>query len=123
MKERCNNPNYKDYQNYGGRGIKVCERWSLYVNFLEDMGRRPEGHTIDRIDVNGNYEPSNCRWATWSEQQNNRRNSFGVTKQIQESGVPKTTHYRRLRKLGKDAWERMAGKGFFTILQQYEKAS
>lgn len=75
MKTRCYNSNIKRYADYGGRGIRVCERWlSSYENFLEDMGRKPSSqHSLDRIDNNLNYEPSNCRWATHSEQNNNKR--------------------------------------------------
>ncbi len=73
MRDRCINPNNNRYYDYGGRGIKVCERWKWFSNFLEDMGERPEGRTLDRVDVNGNYEPSNCRWSTPKEQRNNQR--------------------------------------------------
>lgn len=74
MKARCDNPNAPFYKRYGGRGIKVCERWSKFENFIEDMGERPEGMTIDRINNDGNYEPSNCRWVTHKENCNNRSN-------------------------------------------------
>lgn len=73
MRQRCENRKNKRFEIYGGRGISVCERWKLFDNFLEDMGARPEGKTLDRIDCDGNYEPANCRWATASEQMKNRR--------------------------------------------------
>jgi hypothetical protein len=81
LKTRCYNKNNEKYKNYGGRGIKVCQRWlNSFENFLEDMGKRPEGrYSIDRIDVNGNYEPDNCRWATDLEQMNNTTTNKLIT--------------------------------------------
>ena len=73
MRQRCNNPNNTAYPNYGARGIKVCERWNDFALFVADVGERPKGMTLDRIDPNGNYEPNNVRWATKSEQQRNQR--------------------------------------------------
>ncbi|WP_199570603.1 hypothetical protein [Streptomyces murinus] len=73
MIQRCTNPDHKQWANYGGRGITVCERWLDFPNFLADMGERPAGLTLDRIDNNRSYEPGNCRWADVSTQNSNRR--------------------------------------------------
>lgn len=76
MRSRCQDPRNKEWANYGGRGISVCDRWAEIKNFLSDMGPKPTpDHSLDRIDNDGNYEPSNCRWATAKEQRANRRDS------------------------------------------------
>ncbi len=69
---RCTNPNYVYYHRYGGRGITVCDRWRSFDNFYVDMGDKPVGLTLERIDNDGNYEPDNCKWATWEVQANNK---------------------------------------------------
>lgn len=114
MKRRCINPNRRGFQNYGGRGIKVCDRWLYGENnktpfqcFLEDMGIRPStNHQIDRIDNNGNYTPENCQWVIKENQNYNKSNTFtfdafGKTfnlKQAEDySGIPKTVIYARIK--------------------------
>ena len=103
MKERCRNKNYCHYARYGGRGIKVCDRWlgkDGFRNFLEDMGERPPKHTLNRIDNDGDYEPSNCKWATQLEQVQNSEKIFSakVTKQeLDSSPCSPALVYKRLR--------------------------
>lgn len=79
MIRRCYNTQDRVYRYYGGRGIIVCDHWQDFCNFLEDMGVRPEGLTLDRLDVNGNYCPENCRWASMKEQARNRTNTRWIT--------------------------------------------
>lgn len=105
MIQRCTNPENKDYPDYGGRGINVCHAWFVFENFLNDMGDPPDGHTIDRIDTNGNYEPRNCRWSTPTEQARNTRKNVlvdfnGKKMTVAEaaglSGIPAPTIYSRV---------------------------
>lgn len=109
MVQRCTNPNRPYWKDYGGRGIKVCERWHKFENFLEDMGDKPgPKHSLDRFpDNNGNYEPGNVRWATIQEQSENKTNTLYLTYNgktqaasawARELSIPKTTIYSRVRR-------------------------
>jgi len=116
MNQRCYDAKHCAFKWYGARGIKVCERWrgvNGFANFFADMGERPEGKSLDRIDNNGNYEPGNCRWATHTEQMRNRRNVRMITYQGQtkplfewaeEYGL--TPNALRLRLLKCDSFEK-----------------
>lgn len=102
MWNRCTNPKYVLFHRYGGRGIRVCERWEKFENFFQDMGTKPKGMSLGRIDNDGNYEPCNCRWETPTQQCNNTRRSVRVEgKTIQnlsdDLGIKKATLYYRRR--------------------------
>lgn len=107
MVRRCSNTNERYYHHYGGRGITVCERWRHFPNFYADMGPRPSSdHSLDRIDNDGHYEPGNCRWATRSQQQRNKRSnhhlyyegrSILLVEAAEISGIPIHTISARLR--------------------------
>lgn len=86
MRQRCQDPNADQYPLYGAMGVKVCERWQDFSLFLADMGPRPRGMTIDRIDPYGDYEPSNCRWADWSTQNRNKRAAYRTARQAHGAG-------------------------------------
>lgn len=105
MLQRCRYPKNKQYAAYGGRGITVCDRWLSFENFLADMGERPEGLTLDRKDTNGNYEPSNCRWADRTTQSRGQRktiiwNGRSLLEWSALSGIHKDTLYMRFRTHG-----------------------
>jgi hypothetical protein len=79
MRQRCNDPGHRYYHCYGGRGIRVCQKWNSFAAFLRDMGPRPKGYTLDRIDNDGNYTPGNCRWVTRKQNNRNRNNNRRIT--------------------------------------------
>lgn len=108
MKRRCNSASVSMWERYGGRGIKYCDRWELFDNFLADMGERPAGHSLDRIDPSGDYEPGNCRWATRDQQENNKTNSVI----IEHDG----------RRMTIAQWSRMTGIAYKTLQNRYARA-
>jgi hypothetical protein len=111
MIQRCNNPQFTSYNNYGGRGITVCDEWMDFEKFVEDMGIRPDGKTLDRIDNSKGYTRENCKWSTIFEQASNKRNNNFITyngkKQTlsqwaQETGFSVSTLWARINQLGWD---------------------
>jgi len=109
MHTRCTNPNYKFFHRYGGRGIYVCERWQSFENFYADMGEKPRGSSLDRIDNDGPYAPWNCRWATPKKQGRNRSTNKmvtynGVTKTLIEWAENLDVSYRTLCRRSSMGW-------------------
>lgn len=107
-KQRCTNPNNGRYHDYGGRGIKMCDRWiNSFENFLADMGEKPEGKSIDRINCDGDYEPLNCRWATNKEQSNNLRwhKYKGIDKGLRDLAKEHNIPYGRLQSRVYRGWD------------------
>jgi hypothetical protein len=109
MKNRCRNLHDDHWKNYGGRGITFCDSWNNFETFFKDMGKCPLNHTLDRIDVNGNYSPENCRWASHKTQCENKRNNVffeikGIrktkTQWAREYGIPYTSFSRLIKKHG-----------------------
>jgi hypothetical protein len=107
MMERCYKPKNRAYKNYGGRGIKVCERWHEFVNFYEDMGDAPDGMSLDRKDNDGDYYKENCRWATKEEQSNNTRRNVWYTHEGETKNITQ--------------WERHLGMGENTLRMRLNK--
>lgn len=104
MRQRCSNPKATGYQNYGGRGIRVCERWTSFEHFWTDMGPRPtSAHSIERKNSNGNYCPENCKWATKAEQSANQRHPVS-TLDLRGQTFARLTAIRRVRKDRYGAW-------------------
>lgn len=104
MRHRCRNPKHPEYKNYGARGITVCDRWHKFETFLADMGE-PNGLTLERINNDGNYEPSNCRWATQQEQCQNTRlthrltfegETLSLSSWARRVGIPRETLHKRI---------------------------
>lgn len=109
MRQRCNNSNRPEWKHYGGRGIKYCDRWNNYANFLEDMGHRPKDMTLDRIDSNGNYYKDNCRWASNYQQKRNTRKN----KMMEHAG----------RILAVSEWAELTGIRYGTLIEFFKRNS
>jgi hypothetical protein len=119
MRRRCLDPNYKDYPHYGGRAITVCDRWGVFENFLADMGPRPKGLTLERLDTDGPYSKGNCIWASHKQQMNNTRHNhfitcagmtMTVTQWAEYRGIPRARLSARLTVLGWPIWKALGYK-------------
>lgn len=104
IKKRCANSSAQNYYLYGGRNIGVCKRWAKFENFLKDMGKKPVGKSIDRINVNKGYSPKNCRWATIEQQMNNKRNNVFITYKNKTLSIAQ--------------WSRITGINYSTLRQR-----
>ncbi len=126
MRARCNNPNDQSFHNYGARGIKVCERWNDFECFFQDMGERPKGCDIDRIDNDGPYSPENCRWVTRSQNLRNTRQTKmltykGETRSWREWAEIYGIGYETLRSRLNCGWETelaLTGKKYATLYKE-----
>jgi hypothetical protein len=107
MVQRCEDTGHREFRRYGGRGVTVCAQWHEFENFLADLGERPSGLSLDRIDGDGNYEPGNCRWADWKTQNRNRRSynhmlthdgkTMTASAWAEFAGMSQQALYRRLK--------------------------
>lgn len=127
MRDRCKNPNNSHFGYYGGRGISVSKEWDSFKTFITDLGRRPEGHSLDRIDSNGDYSKENCRWATKVQQANNTRDNrkvelngktYGIRELSEKTGVSQKLLAKRLFERGWDV-ERAVQNISFNGRNQY----
>lgn len=121
MKGRCNNKNNPSYCYYGGRGISVCKEWDNFKTFIIDMGRRPKGRSLDRIDSNGNYCKENCRWATKIQQANNTRDNkkieyngkiYGLRELSKKTGITQKLLAKRIFERGWEIERAVINKSF-----------
>jgi hypothetical protein len=119
MKSRCSNPKNPDFKHYGGRGIEVCSRWlNSFESFLNDMGKRPEGLSLDRKNTNGGYSPENCRWATAVEQNRNRRHSIFIP--TAQGAFPLAEFAERNKMSYKDAYQQLRDGRLFCVRPNVE---
>lgn len=108
MRNRCNNPKNQSYKYFGALGVKVCQRWDLFDNFYYDMGTCPKGMGIHRIDYNGNFEPSNCKWADRTERHNNRKDNIKITLPDEDNALTVKEAAKKLNILPATAYTRIS---------------